>query len=69
MGKPETESKEEFKLSDAEKKSLQLAREAEQRAADCGKAIDEVLRKYNCDLVIDPNSPIRNPSIVVQLLK
>jgi hypothetical protein len=41
-----------------------LAEERQQRAIDCGKEVNEILKKYNCDLIAVPM--IKEGRIVAQ---
>ena len=55
----------EVELSEEEKAIIEEKRLVKKELTDCGKRIGEVLKEHNCNLVIDMNSPINNPRIVL----
>lgn len=62
MSKKEQEK---FELTDEDIALLKAAREKSQVQKECFEEIAETLKKYNCKLIIDPQSPHGAPMIIV----
>ena len=54
-------------LSPEEAQQLKLIRESKAKRQACALEIDEILKKNNAILVIDPNSAFGSPQIIVSL--
>ena len=63
MGK--TEKKVADVITTDEQKILKNIREKTEARDKCAKEINVILKKYNCSITVDPNSPVREPGIVV----
>lgn len=58
---------EKIELSDQEKKTIQAQRELTKKKTECAKAIGEVLQGFQAELMVNPNSPIGSPEIIITL--
>ena len=56
-------------ISKEEQELIGMARANRKRQEDCVNAIQGVLETYSCNLIVDKNSPIGNPAVIVQLLQ
>jgi hypothetical protein len=55
----------ELKLTEQEQTQIEQIRIKGKQQNDCIKAISETLKIHNCKIVIDPNSSISNPQIII----
>ena len=52
-------------LSEEEKALIEEKRKIKQDLKNCGDAIKKVLEEYNCNLLVDMNSPMNAPNIIL----
>lgn len=52
-------------ITKEEQAMLDAFRAQQQAKQECTEALQAVLKKYNMQLGVDPNSPIGNPQIIV----
>tara|TARA_R110000796_G_scaffold59371_4_gene136846 strand:- start:21577 stop:21792 length:216 start_codon:yes stop_codon:yes gene_type:complete len=64
-----TPKEEKTTITKEEQALIEQARANKQRQKDCSEAILAVLEKYKCDIIVNQNSPIGRPSIMIQLLQ
>lgn len=56
-------------ITKQEQALIEQARANDKRRKDCSDAIIKVLEEFRCDIVVNPNSPVGKPSIMLQLLQ
>ena len=54
-------------LSPEESQQIKALRALNEKRKECAVEIDQVLKKHNAVLAIDPNSSYSNPQIIIQL--
>ncbi len=57
-----------LELTEDEQKQIEQRREMNRRKTEASIALEEWAKKYDAQLIIDPNSPIGNPKITIHLL-
>lgn len=58
---------EKFELDEKEKQLIQQKRDLNSKKLECTEKIQEILKEYGATLLINPNSPIGNPQIIINL--
>lgn len=53
------------KITQEEQKLLDSIRERKNKREECAKEINKILGKHECKIVVDPNSLVKDPQILV----
>lgn len=59
------EEKKSYQLSEEEKAIVEKKRRIKDDLNNCGEALQKTLDAYNCKLLVDLNSPMNNPRILI----
>ncbi len=55
----------ETKITKEEQEVLDNMRKLKNAREECAKEITTLLEKYNCNIVVDPNSLVKSPQILI----